>query len=359
MLNRNDLKDAANILKQAETDKMNLTDWLNHQARSNKVHEELYAAEVEEKHGKTPVQQMMRNVGIFTKSTAQTMSDAFFANQGGLVFFPVYVETRVREYERTGKNMLALEDIVANEEAVSGSAVQYGIIDEIEGDGVGSRTTQGGQGGEITVTNSEEGITLIQDSWILNVSYDAILEAKFPTLDRYLAKVGRRRAKERLKRALAILANGDKNGRPSPNTNLASTEWSLTDLIALQMAMQDLDADPGILAGDATELLRVLSLSHIKDSNSTSMGAAFRDTGEWPTILGMRPKRVPVGSVLDGSKKLMGIDTQLGLTRYYNPAFNMTETQDLIKTGFKQMVFREKETFAKPDVAASRTSTRQ
>lgn len=361
MLKKADLRNAnaEDLAKQAQNDKMTLANWLTHQAREGKVEEGLYSKDVEDTKGKTPIQQMMRNVGILTKSNAQTMNDAFFANEGGLVFFPVYVEAKVREFERTGSNMLDLEDIVASEEPVSGGAVAYGIIEEIEGDGPGSRTTQGGQGGQVSVTNSEEGITLTEDTWILKVSYSAILEARFSTLDRYLAKVGRKRARQRLKRALAILANGDRNGRPSPNTNIASTEWTLTDLIALQMALQDVDADPRILVGDATEMLKILSLSHIKDSNSTSMAAAFRDTGNWPAILGMQPKRAPVGSVLDGSKKLMAVDTLLSLTRYYNPAYDMVETQNLIKTGFKEMVFREKETFSKPDVAASRTLTRQ
>ncbi|WP_034340658.1 hypothetical protein [Deinococcus misasensis] len=358
--NLSDLRDAKGVLAEAQAKKISPLTFMLRLARTNQLHTDVYNPDVEDKHGKGPIAQILRNAGIITTGPAAGNIEAsFFSDNGNEVFFPVMVEQVVREFEKVGMHLLGLNDLVSVVVPTSSTAVRYGILDEIEGDAIAGDTTEGAGQGVIVLTQSKKSVNLEERSWRLEASYQALAHVRLDLFNRYLAKVGRKRAREKVNEALEVSINGDENGNPAPNTAFATTLWDLKDLVQLMLLMNDNDAEPNVITGDRVELGKLLTLAHLVDPDATSDGARFRETGAFPSILGMTPKRAPKGSVLEGTGKVALIDTNLGLEQYVDEKLTMVEYDKLIVKGFERVVFRESYGFGKADKDGVRTGSRQ
>ena len=88
---------------------------------------------------------------------------------------------------------------------------------------------------------------------------------------------------------------------------------------------------------------------------ATAAGADFRDTGNWPAILGMRPKLALADSALRRQQKIMAIDPSNGLEEFYENGSEIVESEKLITSQFENIAISEVIGWAKPDAQAFRT----
>jgi hypothetical protein len=152
--------------------------------------------------------------------------------------------------------------------------------------------------------------------------------------------------------------NGDGNSNPALNTNTAAASFVALDIVTMEVEANDAGISPTIVVGDKTECLSLLSIPIVIADGGTAQAASFRDDGTWPRLFGAAIKRAPLGSVLDGSKKIMGFDPRrAGLEEYYENGSEIVESQKLINSQMEEIVFSEVIAYAKPDPSSFHTRT--
>lgn len=349
----------AGLYKDAARDGLSFSQKLEELSRKGDIAEELVNPQARNSHGERvdAFKQLLAAAGIRTKGEFAQTGDAFLADPTNRVLFPEFVNRTYRDAETDQMNALQISDLVATRIGIDGAAYRTGVITaNQEKDLEFGRVAQGGELPVYTVALSDNAINLYKYGGILKVSYEAARRMPLPQMTRYITKIARAQGRRKVKQALAAGINGDGNSNAAPaSAATAGTVWTLADLISLQMDGMNVGAQFNILAGDTAEISQILALDVFTSPAATSRGANFRDTGEWPTILGMRPRVALFGSVLEGSKKIVGIETAAGLEEVYENGSELTESDRLIDTQFERVAISENLGYAKPDIQAFRT----
>jgi len=332
---------------------------LNELARKSEISEDLVNPDARNSQGDRvdAFKQLLAASGIRTKGEFAQTGDAFRADPANRVLFPEFVNRTYRDAETTQINALQISDLVATRIGIDGSAYRTGLITtNQEKDLEFGRVAQGGELPVYTVALADNSVNLYKYGGILKVSYEAGRRMPLPQMTRYIAKIARAQGRRKVKQATAIAVNGDGNSNAAPaSTPTAGTVWTVADLIQLQIDGMQNGAQFNILTGDGVEIAQILALDIFTGTGATARGADFRDTGEWPTILGIRPRVSLSGSVLESSKKIMGIETPAGLEEVYENGSELTESDRLIDTQFERVAISENLGYAKPDIQAFRT----
>lgn len=336
-----------------------LTQHLQVMADNGEIAEDLYDPDARDAKGQ-PVdafRQLMLGVGLRTRGAygAQTVNEVFLTDNQNRVLFPEYINREYRDQERLPRNELTLADLVLTRNPITASVYQYGVIKD-DRDNEPARVTEAADLPLYTVKFAQNPVYIRKYGGRMHVSYETLKRSSLDVLGRWVARVRRRAERAQVKDALEILVNGDGNSNAAPSLpDLAGTTYTIDDIIDLVILAETNDADPSILTGDLVELGNLLKMDFVKDAASTALGADFRDTGMWPRILGMQPKRAPSGSVLEGAKKIVAIDQLLGLEMAFDPEMELTESAALIEKQVEVITFSEAHGFGKPDKGAAVT----
>ncbi|GGR11422.1 phage major capsid protein [Deinococcus ruber] len=338
---------------------LSLTQFLDELTRKGEIDGDLVKPEARNGRGERvdSFKQLLAAAGIRTKGEFAQTGDAFLSDPNNRVLFPEFVNRTYRDAETDALNALQISDVVAYRVGIDGSAYRTGVIAAgQEKDLEFGRVAQGAELPVYSIVLSEQAVNLYKYGGVLKMSYEAVRRATLPMVTRYVQKIARAQGRRRVKQALGVGMNGDGNLNPAPaSAASSSTAFALVDLIRLQMDGINNGAQFNIITGDTAELSAVLALDVFVSPTATSRGADFRDTGEWPTILGMHPRLALVGSPLEGSKKLLGIETGQGLEEIYETGSQLTESDKLIDTQFERIAISENLGYSKPDVQAFRT----
>jgi hypothetical protein len=349
----------AGLYKDAARDGLSFSQKLSDMARKGEIAEELVRPDVRNSRGERvdAFKQLLAAAGLRTKGEFAQTGDAFLADPTNRVLFPEFVNRTYRDAETDQVNALQISDLTATRIGIDGSAYRTGVISAAqEKDLEFGRVAQGGELPVYTVALADNAINLYKYGGILKVSYEAARRMPLPQMTRYITKIARAQGRRKVKQALTVGVNGDGNANPAPaSAAVPGTSWTLADLISLQMDGMNYGAQFNILAGDPAEIAQILALDVFTSPAATARGADYRDTGMWPTILGMRPRVALFGSVLEGTRKIVGIETAAGLEEVYENGSELTESDRLIETQFERVAISENLGYAKPDIQAFRT----
>lgn len=347
------------LYKDAKRDNMTFSQKLEELVRKEEISPDLVSPDARNSRGERvdAFKQLLAAAGIRTKGEFAQTGDAFLADQNNRVLFPEFINRTYRDAETDQINALQITDLVADRIGIDSNAYKTGVIaGGQEKDLEFGRVAQGGELPVYTVTVADNAVSLFKFGGILKVSYEAARRMPLTQMARYIAKIARAQSRRKVKQATAVALNGDGNSNAAPaSAAIAGTVWTLADLIQLEIDGMQNGAGFNILTGDGVEIAQILALDIFTGPAATAQGAAFRDTGEWPTILGMRPRVSLSGSALEGSKKIMAIETAAGLEEVYENGAELTETDKLIDTQFERVAISEVLGYAKPDVQAFRT----
>lgn len=338
---------------------LTLSQYLNELSRKGDIAEDLVRPDARNSAGE-PVdafKQLLAAAGVRTKGEFAQTGDAFLSNPNNRVLFPEFVVREYRDAERDAVNVLQISDLVSVRVGIDGAAYRTGVITAgQEKDLEFGRVAELGEMPVYTIKLSEKAVNAYKYGGVLRMSYEAVRRTKLPILSRYIGKISRAQARRKVKQALNVALNGDGNSNPAPaSAAAAGVTFTLADIIALQMDGLANGVQFGVITADTADLAAVLNLDTFTGAAATAAGADFRDNGVWPRILGMAPRLAMADSALQGSKKLLGIDTANGLEEFYENGSEIVESERLITSQFENVAISENVGYAKPDVQAFRT----
>lgn len=351
------------LYQDASDANLNLTQHLDEMARKGEIAEELVNPEATNVKGEkvSAFKQLLAKAGIRTKGPMASTGDAFFSDPNNRILFPEFVSTTYKDQERdlAGPYFLTIGDIVTNRQGIGSSAYRTGIITSGQRERLEfGEVAEGGELPRYRVDLAEKAINLKKYGGILEMTYESIRRAALPMLARYLGKIAQAQMYRKLKDALNVALNGDGNSNPAPDTASLGANWAFDDIINLMVEGANAGIMFDFIVGETTDITQVLKLSQFTDVAATARNADFRDSGRFPAPLGLDLKISIPNSVLDGSKKLMGVDRANGLVEVYEEGSQITEADRLITTQFEQIAISENLAYAKPDINAFRTKTR-
>ncbi|WP_019584682.1 hypothetical protein [Deinococcus apachensis] len=352
------------LKKEAQAANHTFAQHLQHLADNGEIDEGLYDPNVRNSAGQSVdawKQLIVRGAGLQPKgrNAATTVNDAFFRQDDNRILFPLYIEERYREVGRESRNGLVLADVVTDVVPVEASVVATQLLSFTDDENADlARVAEGAEYPVLTITQGDAVVRLLKYGGRLEASLEAVLNASLSTLDRWLLKVRRQADRNKIRKALDILRNGDGNNNAAPNVAAAGASLTPGDFIALLMKSEGYGADPAVLTGSTEALGTALSMEGITGAAATA-GEDFRQTGTFPLIYGMRPKLPPQRSVLTGTRQLMAIDPAAALTQHYDPRFDLVRYEDIIRRDLTAVQITEMLGFSKPDQGAAITLTLQ
>ncbi len=347
------------LYQDAKTQKVTLSQLLDKMSRDGEIDGDLVRPEAKNSRGERldAFQQLLVHAGIRTKGEFAQTGDAFLSDPNNRVLFPEFINRTYRDNETDIINAVQISDLVANRTGIDGSSYRTGVITAgQEADLEWGRVAQGAELPEYTIVLAEQAINLFKFGGILKMSYEVLRRTSLPMVARYVGKIARAQGRRRVKQAINVILNGDGNSNPAPAANAATgTSFTLADILDLQMSGIKNGAGFNLLVGDMVEIGQILTLDVFIAPGSTARGGDFRDTGNWPSVLGMTPRVALVGSALEGSKKILGVETAGGLEEVYENGSQITESDKLIETQFERIAMSENLGYTKPDIQGFRT----
>ena len=351
------------LYQDASDANLTLSQYLDEMSRKGEITEDLVNPEAANVKGEkvSAFKQLLAKAGIRTKGPMASTGDAFFSDPSNRVLFPEFVSTTYKDQERdlVGPYFLTINDIVTDRQGIGSSAHRTGIIESGQREGLEfGEVAEGGELPRYKVRLADQAINLTKYGGILEMTYESIRRASLPMIARYLGKIAQAQVYRKVKDALNVALNGDGNSNPAPDTASIGANWAFDDLIDLMVEGANNGVIFDFIVGETVDVTQVVKLAQFTDVAATAANADFRDTGRLPAPLGMDLKIAIPGSVLDGSKKLMGVDRGNALTEVFENGSQITETDKLITTQFEQIAISENLAYAKPDINAFRTKTR-
>ncbi|WP_339098299.1 hypothetical protein WDJ50_18640 (plasmid) [Deinococcus sp. VB142] len=351
------------LYQDAKREGLTLSQHLQELSRKGDIDEALVRPDARNSQGQ-PVdafKQLLSAAGIRTKGEFAQTGDAFLSDPNNRILFPEYVAREYRDAERDAENVLQASDLVSARIGIDGTAYRVGVITGgQEKDLEFGRVAELGELPVYSIKLSDKAVNAYKYGGVLRISYEAARRTKLPVISRYIAKIARAQGRRKAKSALNTALNGDGNGNPAPaSAPAAGATFTLADLIALQMDGLRNGVQFNVLTGDSTVLSEILGLDVFTNAAATAAGADFRDTGNWPRILGMAPRLAMTDSALEGSKKVLAVDSNNGLEEFYENGSELTESERLITSQFENIAISEVVGWAKPDEQAFRTKAKQ
>lgn len=351
----------AGLYDDAKRQKLTLSGYLAELARKGEIGEELYREELEVQHGLDPFKQLLMAGGVRTKGALAQTGDAFFSDSANRVLFPEFVSREYRDQERELPAVFVqLSDLVTNREGIQGNAYKAGMMSAPQGDELEfGRVSEGAELPKYTVKQAERAIDLYKYGGMLELTYESVRRIAIPMLSRYIGKIARAQVRRKIKRALAVALNGDGNMNPAPNSPTGTNALRFQDLIDLIFEGAALGSETSLLIGDASLVGQAVALFALTaDGRPVDRPVAFNAAGgTLPAPLGMVLKLALPGSILEGSGKLLSVDSADGLVEVYENGSEITESDRLITSQFERITFSENLGYAKPTVEAFRTKT--
>ena len=288
--------------------------------------------------------------------TAQT-GDAFFHTPDSRVLFPEYIERTWRYAQSEATNELRVADLVAATVTINSGAYTGEYLDEDQIVPL-LPVEQGEPIPQVVVKHHTQSIRLQKYGVVLAMTYEAIRRSQLPLLTAFIQKVALDTRRAQARQAVLTLVNGDGNSNPAPNTAVASPGlWTLGDIIDLMLDFTD-SYEPNLLVADEDTVLRqLLKMDLYTGSDTTAEGGNFRDTGSFPSPLGMTLKYIRDVPEMAEPEKLLAVDTRFALVEVREENAQLTETDRLIQTQFERVALSEVLGFSKLMTAASRTKT--
>ena len=351
------------LYKDAKNQGMSLSVMLEQWAKKGEISEDLVKPEAKNSQGKTltAFQQILASAGIRTKGQFAQTGEAFFTDQSKKVLFPEFLANEYRDAERDLPPVfLQLTDLVTNREGIRGNSHKVGMMAApADGELEFGRVAEGAALPRYTVKQAERAVDIYKYGGMLDMTYEAIRQAALPMLSRYIGKIARAQVKRKIKMALAVALNGDGNFNPAPNSPTRAAALSFADLIDLHFEAAGMSVETSLIIGDSTMISALIALYTLTtDGRPADRNVPFTASGgALPAPLGMMLKLTLPGSQLEGSDKLMAIDSRDGLVEIFEENSEITESTRLIETQFERVTFSENLGYGKPETFAFRTKT--
>jgi len=354
------IKLEAGMYQEAASKGLSLSDWMAWKATTASNGEgasfDWYNPELKTSSGKPldAFEQALMHFGIRVRGEKASTGDAFFYDPNARVLFPEFLVREFRFAEQEGGNELTVDDLIASRVGIDNGAYRGEYVDE----GQSAEMLEVAEGAElptVIVKRHENSIQLYKYGALLRMTYEAVRRARLDHLSTFIRKIALDSRRAKVRRAVKVLVNGDGNSNPAPDTTTANTSITFDDIVDLVIDFNN-GFEPSVLVGLKQTVIRdILKLDVFTAKDSTSTGASFRDTGDWPAPLGKQLRFVEGTPELN--KKLLGVDKRFALEEVFENGSELVETDRLITSQFNVIAFSEVIGFAKMFTSASRTKT--
>lgn len=341
--------------------RMSGAEYLQLLANNGEIAGELFDPEAVDENGQpvSAVRQLLDAAGIITRGEhAMTINDAFFADPNNLVLFPLFIEDMWIDLNRKAEGLAGLDQIVSVKKGINARSFKIPYIEnheetaELDEHGL-ARVTEGSSFPKTVVKTSSVTGDLRKFGRELLYTYESLRNNGYTTemMRNHLDIILQEEALKKMRLALAIALNGDGNSNPAINLLISAAGFDLEAYTRLRIKARRNKIRPEMLLGDDEELIKYLTLDIVVAANANTNGAEYRNTGEISTaqVLGFKPWLVPVGSILDNSKKVLTYNSTNGLWQYTENGSVLQEVETIINKQFKSIVISEYTSFCKPD----------
>lgn len=341
--------------------RMSGAQYLQHLANSGQLADELYDPEAVDENGQpvSAVRQLLDAAGIVTRGdNAMTINDAFFSDASNLVLFPLFLEDMWIDLNRMAEGLVGLDAIVSVKKGINARTYQIPYIEnhavtaELDEYGL-ARVAEGSDFPKTVIKTSNRTGYLRKFGRELDYSYESLRNSGYTTemMRNHLQIILTEEAENKMKLALAIALNGDGGGNPAINYQPGAAAFTLQHYTAFRIKSRRNKIRPEMLLGDDNEIINYLGLDVLIATGATSAASAYRDSGEISAaqVLGFKPGLVPVGSILDNSKKVLTFSSGNGLWQYTENGSALEEVETIASKQFKKIIISEYSGFCKPD----------
>lgn len=289
-------------------------------------------------------------------------ADTFYTQPStpGDLLFPTDVRETFTDYTSERGMRVTLDELVSLTTTIEGSSYKAGTIEQDAEDALEmGRVAEGAELPLYTMTTGERSIEIYKYGGRVRVSYEFLRRIRLNKLARTLQGIRRKDVTRQIKQALSVALNGDGNANPAINIDAAGAAWAISDFDTLDADVNEYDVTVTRAVADKTEYLGVAALRYpTANLELTPEQLAMYNRAGRQTPNGIPMSFAPVGSVLDGSQKLLLWNPELGLERVVEAGSNIQETQRLIANQTEEITISENVGYAKPEKFGFYTLTR-
>ena len=285
------------------------------------------------------------------------------------ILFPEYISRIARQALMNEENNINY--LVASFENISGNGTYRSIyIDDTEAQRTKSRTGEGSEFPEVTISWSEKATTLKKYGVRLKMSYEFVRRASLPIIEKLIAREMIENRLDEVEMALDVIINGDgnaKEGAAAGNTNLSTlgvtTPTSTAALTYASWLSWLLKFFPGrarTVVMNSTDYPLYRSMARPQYEPYWAYAQIITQTGDGrPTFVNPRVEDNVNVIIHDSAttSKLIGVDREYGIIGYRESNTDLTETNKIINGQWNEIVLSNTIGFAKMFNSACKTLT--
>ncbi|SMB89189.1 hypothetical protein [Deinococcus hopiensis] len=281
-------------------------------------------------------------------------ADGFVSNpsQPGDTVFPTDTRVMVDQRVPLPNRVLTLDEMVSIVFGIDSDQFKTATIKRAERDKdrEASRVAEGTEPPLYTIETADRAVAIFKYGTRIKATYEVMRRMRIDKVQLLIGELNEAERRRLIKEALKTLFNGDGNGNGIILSANVPADWTVQALDEWIMEVaynQSLDLNRFV--GDLTEVKRVRALRYPANGNQlTPDQLAMYGAGDYvmpdgsPLRLGLK------GSVLDGSKTIMGWNAARALEQVIENGSQINETQRWITNQTQEWVQTVNTGFGKP-----------
>jgi hypothetical protein len=286
----------------------------------------------------------------------QAAGDISFTSRPGVAgdtVFPVDMRPYVDQRQPIPANTVAVEDLVSTTFGIDSDAYKSARITQ---DQRGDQNEMGRVAESVdlplyTITTSSRQVNIYKFGARLKWTYELMRRQRINQLQILLEEMAYSEDIRRRRAALATAVNGDGNGNGMIVAASTPAAWTIQNLDEFGMDVAyNSSLGLNMYAGDLTETKGVRALRYSPNNGVVlnPLQLAMYNLGAYQMPDGSPLKLAPKGSILDGSKTLLGWNTARALEQVIENGSQITENERLIQNQTQQLTMSINIGYGKP-----------
>jgi hypothetical protein len=304
-----------------------------------------------------------RGMGLNMSSGGTIVSSPSVA---GSTTYPQAIRPAVDQRLPDNPNEVTLGELVGSTTSVSGDGYKSAIIEQqnyTEYELL--RVAEGAELPKYTIKTGEREVKLLKYGGQVESTYEVNRRSSIDFVARTWEQIGLSEARKMIKIAIQILLNGDGNANSTAintnNTTVGGTSGAYDELALMKWLVTvaaTYGVQPTVFVGDLTEVLEMMEVPY-RNTNYATPAALRQMQGSFMNLLGAYPLRnAPVGSLLDASGKILGVNPGRGLELVYENGSQIQEADRYITRQVTTSTLTYNMGFGKPNRQHAHTLTR-
>jgi hypothetical protein len=267
-----------------------------------------------------------------------SLVDAFYATKQSSVLFPEYISRQVSLGMTWGKWAVALEDVIAATDTLTGTAVaQIPALDFDKEKTKASKVAEGASFPTATITFKDRSIKLGKVGVKFGATYEVLRRMKLPVLNIFLQRIGYQIKKQKTELALLVLKDGDGNAGSAAATSNAGGTWTYAQYVKFVLSAEEGHEFTHVCMNGSFLQDMLTDTTNFPQFQSRGILERFLETGELVDFLGV--KWTTHGKM--DSETMMAWEKFTSLIAYSEAGANLVETEKVIGQQLENSVISE------------------